>query len=182
VELAVDRGDLFAGRRNSPIAEFELELKRDRTADLFRLARECQRRTGGELDLRSKSQRGYRLADGDDQAAAHAEPIQLHSKMTAREAFDVVAYSTLRHFSANADGVRSFDSQSVHQMRVGLRPLRAAISLFKSVLHGPSTSKIKTELKWLTNELAPAREIDVMIEEGVRPLRNVARAEARHAR
>jgi triphosphatase len=26
VELAVDRGDLSAGRRNSPIAEFELEL------------------------------------------------------------------------------------------------------------------------------------------------------------
>ncbi len=33
VELAVDRGDLFAGRRHSPIAEFELKLKRGRTAD-----------------------------------------------------------------------------------------------------------------------------------------------------
>jgi triphosphatase len=29
-------------------------------------------------------------------------------------------------------------------------------------------------LKWLTNELAPAREIDVMIEKRVRPLRHVA--------
>jgi inorganic triphosphatase YgiF len=55
------------------------------------LARECQRRTGGELDLRSKSERGYRLADGDDQAAAHAEPIQLRPEMTAKEAFNVVA-------------------------------------------------------------------------------------------
>jgi triphosphatase len=99
VELAVDRGDVSAGRRSSPIAEFELELKRGRTADLFRLARDCQRRTGGELDLRSKSERGYRLADGDDQAAARGEPIQLHSEMTASEAFDAVAYSTLRHIS-----------------------------------------------------------------------------------
>lgn len=177
VELAVDRGDLSAGRRNSPIAEFELELKRGRSTDLFRLARQYQRRTGGELDLRSKSERGYRLADGDDQAAAHAEPIHLHSEMTAREAFDVVAYSTLRHFSANTDGVRSLDSEAVHQMRVGLRRLRAAISLFKSVLPGPSTAKIKTELKWLTNELAHAREIDVLIEERIRPLRHVAKLE-----
>jgi triphosphatase len=62
-------------------------------------------------------------------------------------------------------------------MRVGLRRLRAAISLFKSVLPGPSTARIKTELKWLTTELAPAREIDVMIEERVRPLRHFAEPE-----
>jgi triphosphatase len=177
VELAIDRGDVSAGRRKSFISEFELELKQGRTADLFRLAKDCQRRTGGELDLRSKSERGYRLADGDDQAAAHAEPIQLRPEMTAVEAFDVVAYSTVRHFSANADGIRSLDSEAVHQMRVGLRRLRAAISLFKSVLPGPSTARIKTELKWLTTELAPAREIDVMIEERVRPLRHVAEPE-----
>jgi CHAD domain-containing protein len=94
--------------------------------------------------------------------------------MTTREAFDVVAYSTLQHFSANADGVRSLDSEAVHQMRVGLRRLRAAISLFKSFLPGPSMGKIKTELKCLTDELAPAREIDVLVEERIRPLRHVA--------
>lgn len=126
MELAVDRGDVSAGRRTSPIAEFELELKRGRPADLFRLAKNCQRRIGGELDLRSKSERGYRLADGDDRMAARGEPIQLRSKMAVREAFDVIAYSTLRHFSSNADGVRSLDSEAVHQMRVGLRRLRAA--------------------------------------------------------
>ncbi|SHN78080.1 Inorganic triphosphatase YgiF, contains CYTH and CHAD domains [Bradyrhizobium erythrophlei] len=174
VELAVDRGDVSAGRRSSPIAEFEVELKRGRTADLFRLARNCQRKTGGELDLRSKSERGYRLADGDDRTAARAEPIQLRSEMTVREAFHVIAYSTLRHLSSNADGVRSLDSEAVHQMRVGLRRLRAAISLFKSSLPGPSTAKIKTDLKWLTNQLAPAREIDVLLRERIRPLRHVA--------
>jgi inorganic triphosphatase YgiF len=36
VELAVDRGNLSARRRNSPIAEFELELKHGRPTDLFR--------------------------------------------------------------------------------------------------------------------------------------------------
>jgi CHAD domain-containing protein len=55
-------------------------------------------------------------------------------------------------------------------MRVGLRCLRAAISLFGSVLPGPSTAKIKAELKWLTTELAAAREIDVFVKEIIRPL------------
>jgi CHAD domain-containing protein len=48
-------------------------------------------------------------------------------------------------------------------MRVGLRRLRAAISLFSHALPAGPTEKIKTELKWLTNELAPAREIDVFV-------------------
>jgi inorganic triphosphatase YgiF len=94
--------------------------------------------------------------------------------MAVKEAFDVIAYSTLRHFSSSANGVRSLDSEAVHQMRVGLRRLRAAVSLFKSSLPGPSTAKIKTDLKWLANELAPAREIDVLVRERIRPLRHVA--------
>ena len=45
-------------------------------------------------------------------------------------------------------------------MRVGLRRLRAAMSLFSTLLHDTQTAAIKTELKWLTGELAPAREIE----------------------
>jgi inorganic triphosphatase YgiF len=39
IELAVDRGRLIAGRRSSPIQELELELKKGRLDDLFRLAK-----------------------------------------------------------------------------------------------------------------------------------------------
>ncbi len=170
VELAVDRGKLSVGRHSEPITEFELELKKGRAADLFRIARMFEKRAGAELDLRSKAERGYQLANGDKQVVIHAEPIELKKNMTAREAFDVVAYSTLRHFSANAEGVRDLDADSVHQMRVGLRRLRAAISLFGDILRGPGTDKIKSELKWLTSELAPAREMDVFLKEQIRPL------------
>jgi inorganic triphosphatase YgiF len=170
IELAVDRGKLIAGRHTRPIAEFELELKKGRTADLFRMARQFEQKTGAELDLRSKSERGYRLANGDEQIVAHAEAVELSRKMTAHQAFDVIAFSTLRHFTSNADAVREQDSEAIHQMRVGLRRLRAAISLFSDVLPAASTEKIKTELKWLTGELAEAREIDVFIKEKIKPL------------
>jgi CHAD domain-containing protein len=54
--------------------------------------------------------------------------------MTAEEAFRVVVRSAVRHFAANADAVRMLDSEGIHQMRVGLRRLRAAISLFSHIL------------------------------------------------
>ena len=56
-------------------------------------------------------------------------------------------------------------------MRVGLRRLRAAISLFKEILRHAETERIKTELKWLTAQLAPARDLDVLVRESVAPLR-----------
>ena len=170
IELAIDRGNLRAGPRSEPIAEFELELKKGEVADLFRVVRTLEDRTGAELYLRSKAERGFRLTNGERQVAAHAEPIELTAKMTAEEAFNVIAYSSLRHFSANADGIRALDTEALHQMRVGLRRLRAAISLFKGVLAERETTGIKSELKWLTGELARAREIDVFVKERIRPL------------
>lgn len=170
IELAVDRGHIGAGRRSRPVAELELELKSGQVADLFRLARNLERETGAELDLRSKSERGYRLVAGDGGKAQHAEPIELKHDLSPRDAFRAIAHSTLRQVTANADPVRELDSEGVHQMRVGLRRLRAAISLFDDILPRASTERIKAELKWLTSELAPAREIDVFLKESIQPI------------
>ncbi|MDA9434029.1 CYTH and CHAD domain-containing protein [Bradyrhizobium sp. CCBAU 51627] len=170
IELALDRGRIRAGRRSRPVSELELELKSGRIADLFHLARRLERSTEAELDLRSKSERGFGLVAGGGGSAQHAEPIALETTLSPREAFSIIAHSTLRQITANADPVRAMDSEGVHQMRVGLRRLRAAISLFKEVLPRASTARIKSELKWLTNELAPAREIDVFLTESIAPV------------
>lgn len=175
IELSADRGNLAAGRRSESVAEFELELKKGHTSALFCVARALEQRLGAELDLRSKADHGYRLANGETEPAIHAEPIDLTSEMTARDAFRGIAYAALRHFSSNAEGVRALDAEAVHQMRVGLRRLRAAISLFDDILPHPSTARIKEELKWLTGALAPARELDVFLTERIKPLGPVAR-------
>ena len=121
IELAVDRGSIASGRSSRPISEFELELKDGSPADLFRAARSFERRTGAELDLRSKAEKGYQLAEGGRESARHAEPIQLDGKLSVSEAFTVITSSTFRHFATNADAVRKLDAEAVHQMRVGLR-------------------------------------------------------------
>jgi inorganic triphosphatase YgiF len=170
IELAVDRGNITSGTRSRPIAEFELELKHGNRADLFRIARSFERKAGAELDLQSKSEKGYQLAARRRESASHAEPIHLDRKVSASEAFTAIASSTFRHFAINADPLRHFDAEAVHQMRVGLRRTRAAISLFDDVLPRASTAGIKEEIVWLTAELAPAREIDVLLKERVRPI------------
>jgi inorganic triphosphatase YgiF len=169
IELAIDRGSIVAGHRSIPIEELELELKNGRLVDLFRVAKAIERKSGAELDLRSKAQRGYHLADGKDHEVVFAEPIELASDMTAGDAFKAIARATVRHFSENVDAVRNSDPEGIHQMRVGLRRLRAAISLFSGLLSGVGTEEIKSKLRWLTGELAPAREIDVFVKENIEP-------------
>jgi len=61
------------------------------------------------------------------------------------------------------------DPEGVHQMRVGLRRLRAAMSLFAALLGDRQTAAIKNELKWLAGELGPARELDVLVSRVVTP-------------
>jgi inorganic triphosphatase YgiF len=165
IELAVDRGQLTAGRRSSPIEELELELKNGHPDDLFHLARSVERTAAAELYFKTKAQRGYSLANGEKDVAVYAEPIALRDDISVGEAFRIIARSTVRHFAANTDAVRNLDPEGIHQMRVGLRRLRAAISLFS--LADERTEEIKTELKWLTNELAPAREIDIFIKQKI---------------
>ena len=169
IELAIDHGSIIAGHRSSPIEEVELELKSGRLVDLFRVAKTIERKGGAELDLRSKAERGYDLAGGKDHQVVLAEAIELNRDMTAAEAFRAIARSAVRHFSGNADAVRNFDPEGIHQMRVGLRRLRAAISLFSKLLSGSGTEEIKAKLKWLTVELAPARELDVFVKENIEP-------------
>jgi triphosphatase len=56
-------------------------------------------------------------------------------------------------------------------MRVGLRRLRAALSIFSEMLGGNESARVKRELKWLTDELGPARQLTVFAAGVLNPLR-----------
>ena len=52
-----------------------------------------------------------------------------------------------------------------------LRRLRAAISLFSEVVSDDRVDTIKTELRWLARECGPARDLDTLLIEVLKPLR-----------
>ncbi|HEX4555541.1 MAG TPA: CHAD domain-containing protein [Xanthobacteraceae bacterium] len=172
IEVTLDRGQVRRGRQSAPINEVELELKRGKPADLFRVARDLTRRVPARLSVRSKADRGYDLvAHKPVAAAAEGEKIRLSPRLSTADALRAIASASLRQVAANEPAVSAHDPEGVHQMRVGLRRLRAAISLFGDLLDDPQTERVKRELKWLTNELGPARDLDVYVAGNIRPLR-----------
>jgi triphosphatase len=174
IEVALDEGQVRAGRQSAPISELELELKRGKPGDLFKLAHEMGKLAPATLSLKSKSERGYDLIENEPAKAIGAEKIRVRRGMSTTDAFRTIGRSVLRHIAANEAAVRSSDSEGVHQMRVGLRRLRAAISLFANLLGDQETEGVKAELKWLTGELASARDLDVYLRNEIEPLRRDA--------
>ena len=170
IEVALDEGQVRAGRQSAPITELELELKRGKPGDIFKLAHEMGKLAPATLSLKSKSERGYDLIENKPAKAVGAEKIRLRRGMSTTGAFRTIGRSVLRHIVGNEAAVRRSDSEGVHQMRVGLRRLRAAISLFSNLLGDQETERIKAELKWLTGKLGPARDLDVYVRNEIDPL------------
>jgi triphosphatase len=106
--------------------------------------------------------------------AVEASVITLNPKCSTADAFRAIALACLDHTLSNKRAVRAGDTEGIHQTRVGLRRLRAALSLFKELVRDGEIKSIKAELKWLTDRLGSARELDVLIEERVDPLRKAA--------
>jgi CHAD domain-containing protein len=103
-----------------------------------------------------------------------AAPIDLARDLSTCAGLQVIGRACLKQISGNAPAVIQGDPEGVHQMRVGVRRFRAAMSLFAALLHDPQSAAIKRELKWLARELAPAREFDVLIERVVMPAKKRA--------
>lgn len=59
IELVLDRGDVAAGDRISPICEIEFELKAGDPAALFKLARRIDKIAPVRLSVQAKAERGY---------------------------------------------------------------------------------------------------------------------------
>jgi triphosphatase len=170
IELAIDRGEIDAGDSTLLLYEAELELKEGNTARLFEIARAFARATSAELAVKSKAQRGYELLAGNDAAVLKGEAVEIAADVPAKVAFRSIASACLKQIVANKPAVVAGDPEGIHQMRIGLRRLRAAISLFSDMIMEAQSRTIKTELKWLTNELGPAREFDVFLTKVVAPL------------
>ncbi len=176
IALTIDRGSIETGARSAPLCEIELELERGNVSDLFDVARELMDALPAQLAFKSKSERGYELIDDEQGAPVRAAPVDLAAGTSTRDGFKAIGRACLKQIVGNEPALIAGDAEGVHQMRVGLRRLRAAMSLFADMLRDPQTAAIKAELKWLAGELAPARELDVLMSRVVTPVRR------RHAR
>jgi CHAD domain-containing protein len=91
-----------------------------------------------------------------------ATPIKLLASDTVEDAAVCVFGATLDHFEANEPALRAQENaEAVHQMRVALRRLRAALNLFRDAISGPALDAARAGAKSLAATLGGARDWDV---------------------
>lgn len=166
LEVALDQGEIAAGDQKVPVLELELELRRGPVARLYDLALVLARDFALAPEARSKAERGYQLFQGLAGLPVKAQAVSLPEHVTVEDAFVILAGQCLEQIQRNQPGVlETEEAEFVHQMRVGLRRLRALFRLFRPLLGEGAIAAWREELMWLARTLGEARDWEVLEEE-----------------
>jgi triphosphatase len=152
--LCIDIGEVRAEVNGkslaAPIHEIELELEAGDKARLYELASALAADIPLSLEPRSKAERGYALRNPPQLEPVRAGDVALPSD------------ASLAQIEGNARGViHDADPEWIHQMRIGVRRLRACLSLARLMLATARIEPLRVELRWLAHALGPARDSDV---------------------
>jgi CHAD domain-containing protein len=107
---------------------------------------------------------------GEPARWSRAARLDLDAGMNAAEAFAAIVLHSLQHFAANEDCARrNLHPEGVHQCRIALRRLRAALKIFAPLLDRERMSAVHEDVRWLAGVLGVARDLDVVAAELVAP-------------
>ena len=161
IEVALDVGCIHSGKAEEDIRELELELKEGDAAAVYRLAAALHASVPMTVGAESKADRGWRLRTGRPREAVKHADIDLPGDVTAAEAFRRIIEGALAHLMANHPAAAAGDTEGVHQIRVAIRRLRAALTLFRPLLEPHAETRFKEALRSLGRTFGEARDWDV---------------------
>jgi triphosphatase len=166
IEIAFDEGHISAGKQRVAVCELEFELLSGPPQALIALAARWVGRHGLWLDVRTKSERGHRLARGlATVPAVRATAVPLEKGATTGAAFGTFVHAALAQILPNAAELASGSGQAehLHQLRVGLRRLRSALRLFAAWSpDAEATQALEQSLRAPFNRLGAARDQDAL--------------------
>ncbi len=167
IEIAYDRGRILAGDKRLAVDEIEFELLRGPPAALADMAARWAARFGLWWDVRTKSERGLRLAlDLQTVPATRAAPLRLPDDATALVAWQAVLLASLAQALPNAAEIAAGTAtpEHLHQLRVALRRLNTALRVF-APWSGPdeaAAAALLADWRPLSGRLGQARDADVL--------------------
>jgi inorganic triphosphatase YgiF len=171
IKCDIDQGRIISEDRETPISELELELMSGDVAELLALARMISDIVPARLSMRTKAYRGFTLFLGQGHAWKRAEPLALKESYSAEDVLLSAMMQGLRHLIHNEDCVLTRSStEGVHQMRVAMRRMRSLIATYKKLLAKGSYEPLSDLLNAAANELGPARDWDVFLDELLVPV------------
>lgn len=166
VEIALDEGEICTGTAGRPVAhpllELELELLDGPPDALHQTARALLSAAPLFPCATSKAERAYALAQSPDQTATPAGAVAAHGD-TPVAAFVSVAQPSLAALQSNLHALHAGvqDPELVHQARVALRRLRAALRVFAPALDPAWVQHWTAQWRTLGAWLGPVRDADV---------------------
>jgi CHAD domain-containing protein len=151
--------------------QYEFKLVDEVDEAIHRGHRAVFRRRGGVpaiIDIEAESDRN--TTPGKRVRPSKAQPAFLPKGCVAEDAFRLTLLQCKWHISANvAAVVEARDVEGMHQMRVGFRRLRVAFSSFGSEFRTPTFEALRLRAKALATRLAPARDLDVFVDQLFEP-------------
>ncbi|MEY3253829.1 MAG: hypothetical protein RL227_2802, partial [Pseudomonadota bacterium] len=169
IELAHDRGRIHAEGGQVEVDELEFELKAGPAAALPALALRWVQRHGLWWDVRTKSERGFRLAEGLDLVpATHAAPSSVVRSQAGPALLATLVRDTLAQVLPNAAelAARTATPEHLHQLRVGLRRLRSVLREAAALRGEPDAvaAALALERDWAVpfGALGAARDADAL--------------------
>lgn len=160
IECALDVGDLRCGGKSVAIGEIEFELKKGDPTQMFELALALHEDIPLQIANDSKAARGYALMGDQADHPVKATRIRLKRKMSLEEAVRCMGLNCLLQIEANVPGVHNQSVEGLHQLRVGMRRLRALLDMVDKMM--PLPAGMKEGLDWLAAELGTTRDWDVL--------------------
>lgn len=171
IEAVLDLGEIEAGNSTMPVAEIELELQKGTPGDLYRLALDLQDVAPFHLETRSKSARAFDLLAKKPPSWHRSKRLMISRSDSIDDAMEAIFANCFEHWLANqAAAFDGQDPEGVHQMRVALRRLRSALSIFRKLIPSCQMVWLQAGAKAALGGLGPARDWDVFQSELLAPL------------
>jgi inorganic triphosphatase YgiF len=170
IEAAIDDGFIVVGERRRRLCEVELELKSGEARALYEFAAILAESLPLVVDIVSKAERAFHFARNSAPAPLRMKPAALPREIILDEAVARIILGCCEHYLANWAALRdSEDPEAIHQMRVALRRLRAALAMFKRAIPSAEFELFRSEARDLATIMGPARDCDALrqlIEDG----------------
>jgi len=164
-EVALDTVELRApngAAAGTTYHEVEIERRAGATHDLTDVSRQLQERFGLIPSHASKFARGYAALYGADPLSKEPTTIEASDSVGAA-ARKIVAAQLSRLRAADPGARLGRDPEPLHEMRVAVRRLRAALRTFADGFPSSVRAMLWDELRWIGQELGAVRDLDVQL-------------------
>jgi len=171
IELCMDSGEIRAGQASCPISELELELKSGSPQQLFKLAQALLDIVPLQVEHTSKAEYGYLLFSAAKPSVSKGRFPPLKKSQSISSALQSLIGACLAHVQSNVPGaLLKLDKEYLHQVRVGLRRLRVALSITQRYRTDDELSALREQVAKLCIELGRSREWDVFVTQTLAPI------------